>query len=236
MTRSLSRTLSIVFASLALLAPAALAGDNNVYVVHGIPGAVVDVYVNGGLAISDYKFETVVGPVPLPPGTYDIEVYLAGADPTTDDAVLSLDGAELPGDLNLSLVASLTPGGGLAILPFLNDLSPVMPNYGRLSLRHAADAPTFVINGRDLGKINFSNGSSVDLDVMARTYVLPFALFNSGNGMPIMGPEFLDVKAGTLLVAYVVGSAPQGNLSLITQEIPLETMSSVKKVKRGARR
>lgn len=234
MTQTLRRTLSIALASLALLAPTALAGDNNVYVVHGIPGAVVDVYVNGGLAISDYTFETVVGPVPLPPGTYDIAVFLAGADPTTETPVLTLDGAELPGDLNLSLVAALTPGGGLAILPFVNDLSPVMPNDGRLSLRHAANAPTFVINGRNLGKINFSNGSSVDLDVMAGTYVLPFALFNSGKGMPILGPEFIDVKAGTLTAAYVVGSAPEGNLALITQVIPVETMS--KKAAKKARR
>lgn len=110
-----------------------------------------------------------------------------------------------------------------AILPFVNDLSPAMPNFGRLGLRHAADAPGFVINSRGLGRVNFSNGSGIDLDVLARTYTLPFALFNGGTGMPVMGPEFLTVKTGTYTIGYVVRSAPQGNLSLVTQEIPLET-------------
>ena len=229
MTRSFRSLALTALAALAILIPTtALAADNPVYVVHGIPGAVVDVYVNGGLALEDYTFNTVVGPLVLPPGTYTVEVFLANSDPTTAEAVVRLDDAELPGDLNLSLVAALTPGGTPAILPFVNDVAPVMPNFGRLGLRHAADAPAFVIKARGLGRVSFSNGSGIDLDVVARTYTLPFALFNSGNGMPVMGPEFLTVKTGTYTIGYVVGSAPQGNLSLVTQEIPLETMKGAR--------
>lgn len=112
MNRSL-RTLALTaLAALAILFPAtALAADNSVYVVHGIPGAVVDVYVNGALTLEDYTFSTVVGPVSLPPGTYTIEVFLAGSDPTATEAVVRLDDAELAGGLNLSLIAALTPGG-----------------------------------------------------------------------------------------------------------------------------
>jgi len=229
MTRSIRSLFVTALAALAILVPAtALAADNAVYVVHGIPGAVVDVYVNGGLALEDYTFGTVVGPLALPPGTYTVEVFLANSDPTTSEAVIRLDDAALPGGLNLSLVAALTPGGTPAILPFVNDVSPVMPNFGRLGLRHAADAPGFVINSRGIGRVNFSAGSGIDLDVLARTYTLPFALFNGGNGMPVMGPEFLTVKTGTFTIGYVVGSAPEGNLSLVTQEIPLETMKAAR--------
>ncbi|MCU0230256.1 MAG: DUF4397 domain-containing protein [Acidobacteria bacterium] len=229
MTRSLRSLALSALAALAILFPAtAIAADNTVYVVHGIPGAVVDVYVNGGLALEDYTFSTVVGPLALPPGTYTIEVFLANSDPTATEAVVRLDDAELAGGLNLSLVAALTPGGTPAILPFVNDVSPVQPNFGRLGLRHAADAPGFVINARGLGRVNFSNGSGIDQDVVARTYALPFALFNGGSGMPAMGPEFLTVKSGTYTIGYVVGSAPQGNLSLVTQEIPLETMKGAR--------
>jgi len=227
MTRSIRSLFVTALAALAILVPAtALAADNTVYVVHGIPGAVVDVYVNGGLALEDYTFGTVVGPLALPPGNYTVEVFLANSNPTASEAIIRLDDAELSGGLNLSLVAALTPGGIPAILPFVNDVSPVMPNFGRLGLRHAADAPAFFINARGLARVNFSNGSGIDLDVLARTYTLPFALFNGGNGMPIMGPEFLTVKTGTFTIGYVVGSAPEGNLSLVTQEIPLDTMKA----------
>jgi hypothetical protein len=229
MTRSIRTFTLTALAALAILFPAtALAADNTVYVVHGIPGAVVDVYVNGGLALEDYTFNTVVGPLALPPGTYTVEVFLADSDPTASEAVVRLDNAELSGGLNLSLVAALTPGGTPAILPFVNDIAPVMPNFGRLGLRHAADAASFAVNARGLGRVSFANGSAIDVDAVARTYTLPFTIFGAGNGVPELGPEFLTVKTGTYTIGYVVGSAPQGNLALVTQEIPLETM-------RGAR-
>jgi hypothetical protein len=56
----------------------AQAGSSKVWVTHGLPlndsGTVVDVYVNGGLAIEDFAFGQTVGPLTLPAATYDIHV------------------------------------------------------------------------------------------------------------------------------------------------------------------
>ncbi len=69
--RRLSLTLGgllVASATLLAVAPAASAADTGtVYVVHGIPGVPVDVYV-GERAIDDFERGTVTVPVDLPAG------------------------------------------------------------------------------------------------------------------------------------------------------------------------
>ena len=50
-----------------------------VYVVHGVPGLTVDVYVNGALTLDDFQPETVAGPLDLPAGSYDVAITAADA-------------------------------------------------------------------------------------------------------------------------------------------------------------
>ena len=49
---------------------ASAAGTAEVYVVHGIPGLPVDIYVNGALTLDNFQPETVAGPLDLPEGSY----------------------------------------------------------------------------------------------------------------------------------------------------------------------
>ncbi|MEZ5262707.1 MAG: DUF4397 domain-containing protein [Acidimicrobiales bacterium] len=46
--------------------------SSKVSVVHGIPGATVDVYVNGALTLEDFASKSVAGPLDLPAGNYAI--------------------------------------------------------------------------------------------------------------------------------------------------------------------
>jgi len=107
----------------------------------------------------------------------------------------------------------------------VNDVAPVMPNFGRLGLRHAADAPGLRHQGTRARPGELLERQRIDLDVVARTYTLPFALFNSGNGDAGDGPGVPD-REDRHLHDRLRSWAPRrkGNLSLITQEIPLETM------------
>ena len=57
-----------VAASLFGALPAAAADTAEVYVVHGVPGLTVDVYVDGALTLDDFAPETVAGPLDLPGG------------------------------------------------------------------------------------------------------------------------------------------------------------------------
>ena len=81
------RKMFVLFGAMLLaLVPAAAASaqsaDGQVVVVHGVPDLTVDVYVNGDLTLENFEFGTVAGPLTLPAGTYDLEIYPADADPT----------------------------------------------------------------------------------------------------------------------------------------------------------
>ena len=58
--------------AVGLAGPASAASDSMVYVVHGIPGQPVDVYVNGKKTLDTFAPATVAGPLTLPAGTYDV--------------------------------------------------------------------------------------------------------------------------------------------------------------------
>ena len=116
-------TLAIVaLLALALMAPAVSADSGDTFdltVMHRINGEPfdlprdlpVDVYVNGALAIEDFRLADTVR-TSLPAGTYDIEVKLAG----TGTTVLSLMDAEIPAGADVKIMAKRTGAGfGLAV-------------------------------------------------------------------------------------------------------------------------
>ena len=79
------KTLRIAAITALALAPLGLAGtahaadDATVSVLHGVPGATVDVYANGKALLTDFKPGTLTDPLKLPEGTYDLKVTAAGA-------------------------------------------------------------------------------------------------------------------------------------------------------------
>ena len=111
MLRAAAATLATSVTALGLAGPAlgsALA-NSTVYVVHGIPGQAVDVYVNGAKTLTNFEPTKVAGPLDLPEGAYDIVLTKPG-DPITTP-ILKVDDAAVPGGRNLSLVAHLNAGG-----------------------------------------------------------------------------------------------------------------------------
>ena len=72
--------------SAATAASAAAAENGTVYVVHGVPGLTVDVYVNGKAALTGFKPGQVAGPLSLAPGSYDVAVRKAGEAATAAPA------------------------------------------------------------------------------------------------------------------------------------------------------
>ena len=78
-----------LLAVLAFASPlGAAAGDGTVYVVHGVPGVSVDVYVNGNKTLPNFAPGKVAGPLSLPAGSYAIKIFKAGADPASATAVI----------------------------------------------------------------------------------------------------------------------------------------------------
>ena len=85
---------------LAVAGPAgAAASDGTVYVVHGIPGVSVDVYVNDAKTLPDFAPGKVAGPLTLPAGAYAIKIFKTGDNPASATAVI---------DTNVTLPAGAT--------------------------------------------------------------------------------------------------------------------------------
>jgi hypothetical protein len=201
---------------LAAASPAAAQETSEVFVVHGIPGQPVDVYVNGELTLDGFQPSEIAGPLELPAGSYDVALTAPG-DPV-EDAILTADGVEVPGGANLSVVAHLTEGGEPTLTPYVNDVSTLAAGQARVTARHNAAAPA--VDVRANGSPVFSslvNPDEATAEVDAGTVSADVVLAGSEDIM--LGPADLDLSEGTLTIAYAIGSADEGTLELLVQVI-----------------
>ncbi len=201
----------------ALTATAAQAASSSqVYVVHGIPGTPVDVYVNGKETLPNFQPGKVAGPLNLTAGSYDLALTKPG-EPLSK-AILKVNGAKVPGGANISLVAHLTEAGKPTITPFVNDVSMIAAGKARLIVRHTAAAPA--VDVRADGKVafkNLTNPNEVKADLAAGTIKADVVL--AGTSTVAIGPADLTLKEGTATIVYAVGSAKDKSLTLVAQTL-----------------
>ena len=212
---------------LAVLAVPTAAGaaetDGTVYVVHGIPGVPVDVYVNGAEQLPGFQPGTVAGPLTLPAGDYTIKILKAG-DPATGTAVIDTK-VTLPAGANASLVAHLDASGKPVLTTFVNDTSAAPAGDGRLVVRHTAAAPAVdVLANGSAAFTNLVNGKEAQANLPAGT--ISAAVVATGTTTPaLIGPADVPVTAGMATVVYAVGAPASGStastLGVVTQQIPL---------------
>lgn len=216
------RTRLIALMAIALMvvfAPAAMASSHTglVTVVHGIPGATVDVYVNGDLTLEDFEPGTITDPLELPEDTYDIEVFEAGADPDADDPIIT-GSADLTAGANVSVVAYLDADGAPTLGVFANDTSKLKAGDARVTIRHTAAAPAVdILVGGEPTFTDLANGDEVVADLPAGTIEAAVAL--AGTTDPVIGPADVDLAEGVNTIVYAIGSAEDGTLDLLVQTI-----------------
>jgi len=195
-------------------APASAAQDSTVYVVHGIPGQPVDVYVNGEKTLPDFQPAKVAGPLELPAGAYDIALTTPGGDPA--NPLLKVDGAQIPGGANLSLVAHLTADGKPALTPFVNDTSKVAAGKVRLVVRHTAAAPGVDVRAGGTPVFEgLTNPKEAKGDVDAGTVNADVVL--AGTDDVVLGPTDLRLAEGSATIVYAIGSAEDKTLAITSQ-------------------
>lgn len=209
--------------SVASVLPAA-AADGTVYVVHGIPGVTVDVYVNGTKTLPNFAPGTVAGPLTLPAGTYEVKIYAAGADPNSASPVIT-QSVDLPSGANASLVAGLDASKTPKLFTFVNDVTSAPAGQGRLAVAHTAAAPAVDVlaNGKAAFS-NLTNGNEAKADLPAGT--ISASVVAAGTTSPVLiGPADVPVMANMLTVVYAVGAPASGQdastLGVVTQQIPL---------------
>ncbi|WP_155370661.1 DUF4397 domain-containing protein [Catellatospora vulcania] len=192
------------------------AATSKVSVVHGIPATPVDVYVNGKATLKNFKPGDVAGPLDLAEGSYDIDLTKPGEP--IDKAILSVDGAAVPGGANISLVAHLDEAGKPKITPFVNDVSKVGAGKARLIVRHTAAAPAVDVRagGTPVFK-NLTNPNEAKADLAAGTVSADVVL--AGTTTVAIPATDVDLKEGTATIVYATGSAQDKTLGVVAQVI-----------------
>jgi hypothetical protein len=187
-----------------------------VTVLHGLPGFTADVYVNGELTLNGFRPEEATDPLQLPAGEYRIEIRDVGAR-ADSPPVLSGTATIRPGQ-NLSIIAGLTASGDLTLNVYTNSLKPVPAGKTRLVVRHqAAAVPLDVkVDGKTVHS-GLSNGDDVSQLVDSGSHTIQFTEAGADSG--IIDPLDVDLREGTEQILYVVGSAENQSLDVMSQVI-----------------
>lgn len=199
-------------------APAGAAQTQNqqaqVSIFHGVPNLTVDVYINGQKLLPNFKPGTLISPQPLAAGSYEVEVFKAGADPTGTPAIAKK--VDVSAGSNVTLVAHLTTDGKPALDAYMNNVSKVPAGQARLTVRHVAAAPAVDVraNGAPVFK-GLENPKEATTTVPAGTVNADVTLAGTDN--VVIGPTALPLREGTSNVVYAWGSAQQKNLALKVQ-------------------
>jgi len=215
----------LIGAMLLALLPAtasAQSSEGQVVVVHGVPDLTVDVYVNGDLTLEDFEYGTVAGPLTLPAGTYDLEVYAADADPDSTDPALA-GSTDLPGGAYATIAAYLQEGGTPTLGVFVENNSPTDAGNARITARHLADFGAVDVLAND-GAVweGVTNGVGADTDVPADTYNIKITA--AGDAATVAFDADLNLAEGTNTIAYAIGSVADGNFQVVANVISgLET-------------
>src|SRR6478609_4496243 len=229
------RRLSAVLAAacLPLIAGAPAGADvpapsmARVNVVQAVPGATVDVTVDGrsvaggagvGVGVGD-----VLGPFELAPGSHEITFRGKGVKVES-----TLDvGAGDTSDVVLHLPADV--GGDPVVHSYVAPAGPIGPGKARVLLAHTATvAPADVeVDGQTVFT-NIANGEFADADVPEGTIRVALLPSGAAGADPILGPLDLALKARTLAMIYAYGNPRDGSMNDIAHTVDLAADGSVR--------
>lgn len=221
-----SRFLSLLAMS-ALAVPASLttatvamgsqSGDTaDISLVHGIPDAVVDVYVNGVRVADDFVAGEVSDPLSVPAGSVTIAVTTGTA--LDDSEPLALAQTDVVPDASYATVAHLDERGQPTTTTFVNDTDEISVGSGKATIRHAAagaDGAQAVIAGSALGQL--SNGDQIQAELANGVYA---ASLRDDSGT--LAPTNVPVEPGENVILYAWGDAGVGPLNVTVQTLRLE--------------
>lgn len=186
-------------------------GDACVSIVHASPDApLVDIYVDGELALSGLGFGWWSEWVALPAGDHQVQVTAADAAPDTAviDATLTLEAGMAYQVAATGFLADITPQ------VFPADFSELADDTARVRVAHTVpDAPAvdIAVTGGDVlvGNLEFPTASDY-LEVPAGSYDLEVRVAGTEDVvLPLPGVE---LEGGTVYDVYAIGTAADGEI------------------------
>jgi hypothetical protein len=187
-----------------------------VMLLHGIPGAVVDVVVDGQVVVPGFKPGQMQDLSAFAGQTLrNVEVRAAG---TTTVVIGPIPTLAVPASGNATVVAHLDAAGTPKLTPFVNDTTMLPAGQGRLTVRHTAAAPAVdVVLGATRPFTNLANGAQASAALPAGP--IAGAKIAPTGGAPIADVPTVELKAGTNLIVYAVGSLSGNTFTFYTQTV-----------------
>jgi FtsP/CotA-like multicopper oxidase with cupredoxin domain len=194
-------------ATVGVAAPANAISDTSadLYVVHAVPGTVVDVFVNGEpfAPLQDFQPGSVAGPVDLPAGDYDIAIAADGG--AIGDAVIEAS-VTLAANTSYTAVAHPEEGGALTLSAFVNDISEIPAGQGKITVRHTADAPGVdVRSGTTELAGDLTNGNEIVLGPLAADTYADVNVVLAGTDTRAIELGDVALPAGTNIFVHAYG-------------------------------
>jgi hypothetical protein len=188
------------------------------YVVHGIPGLPVDIYIDGHLFVKNFMPDSIAGPLVGPANRQAYVVIVpAGGNPANPALAANVSFAA---GANVAIVAHLDANGAPTLSIFDNDFSRTSST--RLIVRHTAAAPAvdalfFPGTSGELRVGPLSNGQQTVANLAPGSYTA--ALVPTGTSTAVYGPFTQTLEAGKAYVVYAIGSLADGTFKTLVQVV-----------------
>lgn len=192
---------------------------SQVYVVQGVPGAEVDVTVDGKEAASQLGTGKILRPLELAGGRHSITFTSA------DWKVSSSFVVDTPSlDVVLHWPADVTRRPEVTV--YANNLDPVARDKARVTIAHTAVVPPADVRvDQTVLFSNIANGEFVSSQVGAGTYSVDIVPTGE-SGDPLLGPLDVKVRARALTSVFAIGQPKDGSMSAVVQVLPLQSKGS----------
>jgi hypothetical protein len=192
------------------------------YVVQGLPGAAIDVAVDGQTVANDVQTTNVVGPFEVSPGTRTL-MFTDG-----NGTVVATNTIDAQAGSSSDLVLHLTSAAGdpPVVTQFPNDLNAVPTDKASVTVAHTAAVPPadVRVDGQVLFA-NIANGESLNLVVPVGTYQVD--IVPAGESSPVVfGPVDLAVQGGSLNRVYAVGDPAAATMNVAVHVIKVPETGS----------
>jgi hypothetical protein len=202
-------------------APAAAAAGH-VAIVQAVPGASVEVTIDGKAVESGVAAGDVLGPYPLSAGEHQVDFSEPGGLSTATTVDVKAGSNQ---DLVLHLPASV--GGAALVTSYSTPDGPIGPDKARVLVAHTATvAPADVKVDGTVVFTNIANGEFATADVPAGEHVV--ALLPTGQETdPILGPLTVTLEPQTVTMVYAMGNPDDDSMSLVAHSADLAADGSV---------
>jgi hypothetical protein len=184
--------------------------------VHGIRGMLADVYLDDELILPGFEPRRATDPMKLKAGVHRIDLRMADEPADSEPAVTKK--FTVPPGQRLTAIAHWAGVDDCIITIFNESGDQIQAGRGKLIARHAAatDGVTLTVDDKPLNRALEPTQQLVNT-VKAGNHAV--AIRAEGSDATLVTGSRVPVSEGTARIVYLIGTAKDDNLSLLTQTV-----------------